>query len=92
MLAIALITTGNFIVGGVLALVVILWCVYSFKLKVANTNTSASFALFGSFGFAQAAPFITGLFCDIKDAVINTGFGFITCLVLAGLGSHNLVG
>ena len=92
MLGIAFITTGNYIVGGALALVAILWCVYSFRLKVANTNTTLSYSLFGSFGFAQAAPFITGLFCSVKDSVINTCFGFVLCLVLAGLGTHNLVG
>ena len=61
-------------------------------MQVSHSNSAASYSLFGSFGFAQAAPFITGLFCKIKDAVINTAFGFVICLVLAGLGSHSLVG
>ena len=65
---------------------------YSFFSKVANSNSVSAFPFLGSFGFAQAAPFISGLFCNVKDAVINTGFGFVICLVLAGLGSHNLVG
>lgn len=59
---------------------------------IALANTASAFPLFGSFGFAQAAPFLAGLFCDIKDALINTAYGFLLCLMLAGLGSHSLVG
>ena len=91
-LSIALMFKGNFIIGALFAIISGAWGVYSFKKKVANTNTVASFPCLGTFGFAQAAPFITGLFCNIKDALINTAYGFLFCLVLAGLGSHNLVG
>lgn len=91
-LGIALIGSGNYIVGGALAGISILWCVYSFRLKVSNSNSASAFPLFGSAGFAQAAPFISGLFCDVKDSIVNTFFGFAICLVLAGLGSQSLVG
>lgn len=91
-LSVALALSGNMIIAVVFGLISLTWCVYNFKKNVANTNCAASFSLFGSFGFSQAGPFISGLFCDLKDGVINTVFGFVICLVLAGLGSMTLVG
>lgn len=91
-LSIALFLHNDYIPAVVLTAVSILWTAYSFKKKISYSNTAAAFSFFGSFGFSQAGPFSVGIFCNIKQSVINAVFGFVICVVLAGLGTNNIIG
>lgn len=88
-LAIPIFLSGNYIVGSILLLATVLWCVFSGIKAVSNSNTTSCFPLFGIIGFAQIAPFISGMFCKPLYSAINTFYGFLLCSIL---GAGNLVG
>lgn len=92
LLSVALILYGNIVSAGILLLLSVLWLVFSGRKSMTNANTFASFPVCGTIGFTPFAPFVTGIFCNVKDALINSLFGFIVCLYLAALGTSSLLG
>ncbi|MEG0072080.1 MAG: serine/threonine-protein kinase [Raoultibacter sp.] len=91
-LCVALFLNQAPIAGAVLLVSAGAWWLFAGRFGNAQANVSLSPALFGSFGFSQVTPLLSGFFLSVKDAAITTLFTAVLAVVLAGFGSGTLMG
>lgn len=81
-----------FIVGILLLISSAAWWFFVGRKGDLQPNAALSPVLFGSFGFNQITPLVSGFFLSIKESLVTAVFAFLVTLVLAGFGSNSLMG
>lgn len=91
-LDVALFMNEAYLVALLLLVVTLAWWFFIARWGDRQANTALAPVLFGSFGFNQISPLLTGFMLTMKDTVLNTLFALFLSIVLAGFGSVSLFG
>ena len=97
LLACVLLVAGLFVGGAPILAILLLvatgaWWWFSARHGAAEADAALALPLFGSFGFAPAAPVLAGCLLPMARTAISVGYSAFLAVVLASFGSGSLMG
>lgn len=92
LLALAFLSQGALLCGGLMALVSIIWWGGMGRNSANEPNAMLSASTFGAFGCGSVSPLLSGLYLKPASAVLNTVASAVLAAVLSTMGTLQLTG